>query len=124
MLIEFDGLSAAAHTLGGRLRFKQRKLPLDLPFQRIGVFLHDPSHDAVGFDGLMDVNGGCRNIKAHPLRFTCPLKRWVKMRIISIRPHRFSGLVMLRHSHRRIIGALFIVMRICLYVPHLGGFSV
>ena len=124
MLVEFDTLSTAAHPLGRGLGLKEAHLSSNLACLHIRVFLHDPRNNAMGLDGLMNMNRGSRDIKTHTLSLACPLQGRIQMRIKLIGLHLFLCLIMLRHSNRRIVCTLFIIMGICFHVAHFCSFSI
>ena len=124
MLVELNTFSAATHTLSGSLSLKHRLLTFYLAFQCVGIFLHDPRNNAMGLDGLMNMYRGSRDIKTHTLSLTCPLQGRIQMRIKLIGLDLFLCLIMLRHSNRRIVCTLFIIVGISFHVSHFYSFSI
>ena len=124
VLIEFNALPAAAHTLRRGFSLEQGLLAFHLTFQRIRIFLHDPRNNAVGLDGLMNMDRGSWDLKTHPLSLACPLQGRIQMRIKLVGLDLFLCLIMLRHSDWRIVCTLFIIMGICFNIAHFCGFSI
>ena len=119
VLIELNGLPPPAHPLRRSFRREQVDLALDLARLRLGVFLGHPGDDVQRLDGFVDVDGGGRHLKAHALRLARPLERGVQVRIELVGLELLLRLVVLGHAHRRIVGALLVIVGVGLDVAHL-----
>ena len=118
VLVKLDGLPAAAHPLCSGFCFKQAELSFYLPSLRIGVLLGHPGNDVQRLDGLMNVDRGGRDFKTHSLRLACPLECGVQVWIKLVGLEFLLRLIMLGHTHRRVVGTLLVIVRIVVNVAH------
>ena len=123
MLVKLDRLPAAAHPLSRSFRFKHGLLPHKLPFQGLGILLHNMGNNAVRLDGFVNMDRRCGHLKTGALGFTRPLERGVKMSVKLIGFYFFFCLIMLGHTHWRVVGAFFIIVSIRLYIAHFFSFG-
>ena len=120
MLVKLNTFTAAAHTFCRGLSLEHTHLAFHLSFQRVAVFFCHTGNNVQRLNGFVDMDRGCRHLKTRTLDLTRPLQSRVKVRVVLVGLDLFLTAVMLCHTNRRVIGALFVIVGIRFYIPHFG----